>query len=261
MHKMLDSINNKSKGDRTMNNILEMLFTTNNLLFTLGIFVSNIIQGLTGFAGSLLAMPPSIHLKGLLTAKVAVNTYGLVSSFIIFITNYKNIDWKAAAKVVVLMIIGLIAGIYLTDIVKSDILLKIYAVFIILVVLKDVFFKGKIEFNDFALIIIVLLAGVFQGLFVSGGPLLIIYVSKKFKNTNQIRGTLGFIWIFINGYLMINQIIAGQFTKPNMIVTLIGLPAVFIGVAIGNKLANIIDKDKFMKVVHVLLIISAVSLL
>lgn len=239
---------------------MDMIFTLNNLLFSLGIFIANIIQGLTGFAGSLLAMPPSIQLQGLLTAKVAVNTYGLISSLIIFASNYKNIDWKEARKLVVLMVIGLIAGIYLTDVVKSDILLKIYAVFIILVVLKDVFYKGKMDFNDAALIVIVLLAGVFQGLFVSGGPLLIIYVSKKLKKPNQIRGTLCFIWIFLNGYLMVNQILSGQFTQPNIAVTLIGLPFVFIGVAIGSRLANKINKEKFMKVVHVLLIISAISL-
>lgn len=240
---------------------MDMIFTVNNLLFGLGIFIANIIQGLTGFAGSLLAMPPSIQLQGLLTAKVAVNTYGLISSLIIFSSNYKNIDWKEARKLVVLMILGMIVGIYLTNVVQSGILLKIYAVFIILVVLKDVFYKGSMDFNDAALIVIVLLAGVFQGLFVSGGPLLIIYVSKKLDKPNQIRGTLSMIWIFLNGYLMANQIIAGQFTQHNIIVTLIGLPFVFIGVAIGSKLANILDKEKFMKIVHVLLIVSALSLL
>lgn len=239
---------------------MDMIFTLNNLLFGLGIFIANIIQGLTGFAGSLLAMPPFIQLQGLITTKVAVNTYGLVSSTIIFATNYKNIDWKEARKLIVLMIVGMIVGIYLTDAVQSDILLKIYAVFIILVVLKDVFYKGLMDFNDAALIVIVLLAGVFQGLFVSGGPLLIIYVSKKLDKPNQIRGTLSMIWIFLNGYLMANQIIGGQFTQQNIIVTLIGLPFVFIGVAIGSKLASTIDKEKFMKVVHVLLIISALSL-
>lgn len=241
--------------------LLEVVLTFNNLLFGLAIFIANIIQGLTGFAGSLLAMPPSIHLQGLIPAKVAVNTFGLVSSMILFATNYKEINWKEAGKVIVLMIIGMIGGIYLTDAVQTDLLLQVYAVFIILVVLKDVFYKGDMDFNDIALLIIVLLAGVFQGLFVSGGPLLIIYVAKKFDKPNQIRGTLGLIWIFLNGYLMINQIFAGEFTQHNIIITLIGLPFVFIGVAIGNKLANIIDKDRFMNVVHVLLLVSATSLL
>ena len=51
-----------------------------HVLFAVAIFIANIIQGLTGFAGSLLAMPPSINILGLIPAKVAVNTFGLVLS-------------------------------------------------------------------------------------------------------------------------------------------------------------------------------------
>ena len=239
---------------------MEEILSSGNLLFGLGIFIANIIQGLTGFAGSLLAMPPSIHLQGLHTAKVAVNTYGLISSLIIFLRNYKQIDWKEAKKILILMGIGLVIGIFLSDVVDSKILLKIYAVFIILVAFKEMFYKKDIEVSDYILIGIVLLAGIFQGLFVSGGPLLIIYVAKKLKEKNQIRGTLCFVWIFLNGYMMIHQLISGQFTPHNIAITLIGLPGVFVGVAIGGYLAKIISKEKFLKVVYVLLVISGLSL-
>lgn len=40
-----------------------------HVLFAVAIFIANIIQGLTGFAGSLLAMPPSINILGLIPAK------------------------------------------------------------------------------------------------------------------------------------------------------------------------------------------------
>lgn len=233
----------------------------NNILFSLGIFVANIIQGLTGFAGSLLAMPPSIHLQGLETAKVAVNTYGLISSFIVFLSNYKMIDWKQARKLVFLMGIGLLSGIYLYGQVPAGILLKIYAVFVIAVALKEMLYKGTLDFGEIALTIIVLIAGLFQGLFVSGGPFLIIYVAKKLKDKNQIRGTLCFVWIFLNGYLMLAQYLNGEFTAHNTFVTLLGLPGVFVGVAIGGYLAKIISKEKFLKVVYILLIISGASLL
>lgn len=237
------------------------IFTSTNILFALGIFIANIIQGLTGFAGSLLAMPPSIHLQGLVTAKVAVNTYGLISSLIIFISNYKNIDWKQAGKMLVLMLIGLVTGIFLSTRVPSTILMKVYAVFIIAVALKEIFYKGDLDFSDVALIIIVLFAGVFQGLFVSGGPLLIIYAAKKLKDKNQIRGTLCFVWIWLNGWLMVDQILRGQFTPHNITVTLLGLPGVFAGVAIGGYLAKIISREKFLKIVYILLILSGISLL
>lgn len=106
------------------------ILSTGNLLFFIAILIANIIQGLTGFAGSLLAMPPAINLQGLITAKVAVNTFGLLSSTILFVQNMKKIDKKEALKIIVLMGAGLVTGIWLTDIFTSDILLKIYAAFI-----------------------------------------------------------------------------------------------------------------------------------
>ena len=65
-----------------------------HVLFAVAIFIANIIQGLTGFAGSLLAMPPSINILGLIPAKVAVNTFGLVSSAILFVKNFRKMDWR-----------------------------------------------------------------------------------------------------------------------------------------------------------------------
>lgn len=236
-------------------------FNGGNILFGIGILIANIIQGLTGFAGSLLAMPPSIHLQGLATAKVAVNTYGLISSFIVFLSTYKMIDWKEARKLLVLMGIGLVSGIYLSEQAPSGILLKIYAVFVIGVALKEMFYKGDLDFGDKALIVVVLIAGLFQGLFVSGGPFLIIYVAKKLHDKDEIRGTLCFVWIFLNGYMMLDQFLKGQFTPHNIAITLIGLPGVFAGVAIGGYLAKILSKEKFLKVVYVLLVFSGASLL
>ena len=42
------------------------------LLFLLVLFVSNVIQAITGFAGTVLAMPPSVYLLGLDHAKVGL---------------------------------------------------------------------------------------------------------------------------------------------------------------------------------------------
>ena len=232
-----------------------------HVLFAVAIFIANIIQGLTGFAGSLLAMPPSINILGLIPAKVAVNTFGLVSSVILFVKNFRKLEWKEAVKIIILMGLGLGTGIALTNIVEGNILLNIYAVFIILVALKEMFYKGALDFNKIGLIIILFVAGLFQGLFVSGGPLLIIYVSKKIKDTNAHRGTLGLIWIFMNASMMIQQISSGLFTTSNITNILIGLPAVFLGVWIGGKLAQKLDRQKFLRIVYILLIISALTLI
>ena len=43
------------------------------IIFLFVLFVANVIQAITGFAGTVLAMPPSIYLLGMDNAKVVLN--------------------------------------------------------------------------------------------------------------------------------------------------------------------------------------------
>lgn len=52
--------------------------------FFLVILLSNIIQGITGFAGTILAMPPSLMLVGYNTASRMLNVLGLLSGIYVF---------------------------------------------------------------------------------------------------------------------------------------------------------------------------------
>ena len=51
----------------------------NLVCFYLVIFLSNIIHGITGFAGTILAMPFGLMLVGYATAKPVMNVLGLLS--------------------------------------------------------------------------------------------------------------------------------------------------------------------------------------
>ena len=64
------------------------------LLFLLVLFVSNVIQAITGFAGTVLAMPPSVYLLGLDHAKVVLNVMAWLSGLMIAVTGYRHINWK-----------------------------------------------------------------------------------------------------------------------------------------------------------------------
>ena len=64
------------------------------LLFLLVLFVSNVIQAITGFAGTVLAMPPSVYLLGLDHAKVILNAMAWLSGLMIAVTGYRHINWK-----------------------------------------------------------------------------------------------------------------------------------------------------------------------
>ena len=108
------------------------------LLFLLVLFVSNVIQAITGFAGTVLAMPPSVYLLGLDHAKVVLNVMAWLSGLMIAVTGYRHINWKELLKMSAVMLVGMFAGIQICRIVKSEnILLTIYGIIIVVVALKN----------------------------------------------------------------------------------------------------------------------------
>ncbi len=80
------------------------------ILFYIVILLTNIIQGITGFAGTILAMPPGIMLVGFDVAKPVLNTLGLLAGIYVFVSFRKNVVWKELKKIVIVMAVGMAAG-------------------------------------------------------------------------------------------------------------------------------------------------------
>ena len=59
-------------------------------LFIIIVLFANIIEGITGFAGTMLAMPASMMLIGAEEAKVILNMVALMVSSTIAVKTYKN---------------------------------------------------------------------------------------------------------------------------------------------------------------------------
>lgn len=232
-----------------------------NILFVLIIFLANAIQAITGFAGTVLAMPASIFLIGIESSKVVLNAMGIFASLWILLIAYKFINWKELLKVVVLMLIGMVAGMYLYSILPIFFLLKIYAVFIILIAIKGIVVKEEKDLNEWILILIVLVAGMIHGMFVSGGPLLMIYILKKSKNKSVFRANISTVWIILNSYLAFTHYKQDLYTPFNLQILGLGIIPLGIGTIIGNRLHQKISQKNFLYLSYVLLFISGMALL
>ena len=84
--------------------------TTRYSLFFVVIFLANIIQAITGFAGTTLAMPFSIILVGGEEARLILNILGIASSIGVVILNRKSIVWKEVLKICLIMGVGMAIG-------------------------------------------------------------------------------------------------------------------------------------------------------
>ena len=265
-------------------------------LFLLVVFLANIMQAVTGFAGTVLAMPFSIILMGSDFSRVVLNILGLAASLGVVIINRKDINWKEVLKVCVIMLIGMIAGYLILRYVdlSKQVLLLILAGFVLLftgigcyttfvkkngleeerptsqegevvveeqaVVFRDPWYKEALLY---ALLVI---AGVVHGMYVCGGPLLIIYATKKFKEKHEFRSTLSMIWVVLNGVNLVRDIASGSIkalatSLETIAAAVMSIFMLGMAVALGTFIAHRLNKNKFMIVTYVLMGVSAVSLI
>ena len=232
-----------------------------DVMFLVVVFLTNIIQGITGFAGTVLAMPPGIFLQGIDTAKMVLNILGILASLWIVSVSYKDINWKEVKKILFFMVIGTALGMKIFTLLPLDFLLKIYAIFIILMALKGIFIKGEVKTPEWVLVGVILLAGVIHGMFVSGGPLIMIYVAKKLKSKSSFRATLAIVWIVLNTYLAFSHYNQGIFTSENLKLLYLSIPPFALGMIVGNILHHKMSQATFLKLSYILLSISGVALI
>lgn len=232
-----------------------------NMIFLLVLFVANVVQAVTGFAGTLLVMPSAMMLIGVHEAKVILNIMAFLSCLILAVKNYRNIQWKILFNIIVYMAIGMFAGIWLFECLSFSLLLPAYGVMILLIALKKMFVKKEIKMTGFILNGILLAAGVIHGMFVSGGALLVVYASAVLKDKENFRATVASVWVVLNTGLMISDILQGYMTSEVMKMTGISILPLFLAIYVGNKIHEKIDQKLFMKITYILLFASGVSIL
>ncbi len=236
--------------------------STGELLVLLVVFLANIVEGITGFAGTMLAMPAAMLLIGVKEAKVTLNVVALFVSSTIAFQNRKFIHWREMIKIVLLMLMGMAIGLYLFNTLPLDGLARMYGLLIILVAAKGLLVKKESKaLPGWALVGIVLGAGIIHGMFLSGGALLVLYAMAVLKDKMVIRATLAPVWIILNLIILGQDIIIGNFTPQNLFVTALCLPPVALALYLGNKLHKKIEQSFFVKLTYVLLVISGVTLL
>lgn len=228
------------------------------LLFLLTIFVTNTIQVITGFAGAMLAMPPAIRLIGVSAAKVVVTVVSGASCVYVVVRCWRDIEEKELLKILALMGIGMFAGVRFFHVMKLDILLKFYGVFIILIALKKLFVLRKFQLPPGVLYLCLLAAGFIHGIFVSGGSFLVVYAVWALKDKEKFRATVSAVWMVLNSFLLFDYWKAGYFTAETNGVLALSFIPFLLAVFLGNRLVKRITMEKFLLLTYILLLASGV---
>ncbi len=241
----------------------------NLALFFLIIFLAHIMQGVTGFAGTLLAMPLSLMLVGYPVAKPILNVLGLVSGIYVFLGNKKHVVWKELWKIVIIMGAGILAGIRIKDLLlgREKLLYLILGIFIVVLSIQGLVVQlrkkeeGKEKPFCPLLYLTLPIGGIIHGIFVTGGPLLISYLTKKVPDKNQFRATVSTVWIFLNSMVLFDDLRHGYWQGQLVLTALAAAPFLFGGLKVGSILYRKMSQRTFMILTYALLLVMGIKLL
>ena len=182
----------------------------------------------------------------------------MVACLVITIQNRKHIQWKILGKMLVFMTVGMAVGVVMFDMISLDILLTMYGIMIILIALKKLFIKKDISLPQWFMVVVLLLAGIIHGMFLSGGALLVVYAVSVLKDKNQFRATVAPVWVLLDAILIFSHYSKGFYTQENLILITASMVPLVLSVKIGNILYKKINQEMFLKITYILLIISGI---
>ena len=221
-------------------------------LFLAAFFFAYTVQAITGFAGNIFAMPVGTTLLGLESTVSILNAMGFFACGLLTALNIKSVNWRELGKILGAMIVFMV---------PLHILLKIYGVIIVIIGIKNLAVPQQKFMPEWALWIILALAGLIQGMFVSGGALLVIYAVQKLRDQQQFRITLSAVWAVLNLIYAGIAFQQGHFTGDVVQIIVFCVPLAVLATFLGSKLQKKISQERFLKLTYVLLLCVGVILL
>ena len=233
----------------------------NDILFILVLMFGVFVQATVGFGGTLLAMPLGIMLVGLDLCKPVMTFVAWITGVVVLVTDYKYINWRELLKMTGVMLIGVIGGVLVTGKISLNWLLIVYAVIVAAVGVKKLFFPSKKEPSKAVQNIALAVAGVMQGLFVSGGSFLAVYSVAQLKDKREFRATNNAVWALLNIIMIVTMSLEGAVTKDVLKFSAIAIVPTLIAVWLGGVFTKKIKQATFLKVIYIILIVSGIVLL
>ena len=221
--------------------------------------VSAMLQGLSGFGFSILAIPLITLFISPRTAVPVLILFSMIINIVVLYSTWKEINLRKIWILLFFAIIAMPLGAHLLVILNEN-TLKIFIgcfifVFGLLLLLG---FKKQFKHEKLSMIPIGLISGLLGGSISISGPPIILFMANKGVEKHAFRGNLAIYFFLLNIFTIPVYFLNGLFTKEVFSYSVVFFPGLLAGVIAGNLLSHKIKEDHFKKLILILLILMGI---
>jgi len=232
------------------------------------ILASYLIQTVTGFGAMIVGITLGALLLPIETIVTIAVPLSLVQNAWIVYKHHDGIDRRLLfVTILPVMGAGMVGGFLLSEQVAGDALRIAFGVMVLLLALRELyvsFFKlGEVPepLGRVATGASILGAGVLHGIYATGGPLLVYAVGRLELGKHVFRSTLTAVWLLLNIVLTAMFAFAGRVSVETLTVSGMLVPAIPLGIVLGEWIHHRVDEVRFRRLLFTLLACAAIPLI
>jgi len=243
------------------------LIDSNIVWLALIVLISYSIQAMSGFGSTILALTLGVHLYPMDVLLPVLVPLDMLVNLYIVTRHHQHINQSLLYRTIIPnMGFGLLAGLVAFYYIQGEVLEKMFGILVIVLSIRELYrlFRRKQDqgvLSNLKSAVYITAAGFIHGIYASGGPLLIYAVGKLNLPKSVFRSTLGAVWLIFSIILTVFYIIAEKMTADSIKLFLILLPAIVIGIMLGEWLHHQIDEYRFKIFVFAVLLFAGLSII
>ncbi len=221
------------------------------------------IRGITGFGSGLVAVPLLALFLPLQFVVPLVLLLDFTASLLIGGLHFKRVQWGEIGVLIPFGIVGVVLGTSLLVNLPPEPMLVALAAFVFAFAVRSLLnLHGEKPISRGWAVPASLTGGTVGGLFGTGGPPYVIYLSHRIRDKGELRATLSALF-FTEGLTRIASfLVAGLLVTPRVWVAyIVALPLVLGALYLGGHVHVSLSREQMTRLVGVLLLVSSASLL
>jgi len=231
------------------------------------VLAAHTVETIMGFGSTVIALSLGAHLVPVRDLVPTLVLVGWIPSLWIFFRSYRRIQWRLLFRQILpFSALGFPLGMWCFRVLSAEHLKFVLGAFVTALAALE-FLRISRAGSEAAPLkspageILLASGGFFQGLMATGGPLIVYRVSREISEKGAFRGTLSVLWLTLNSVLITSFFVSGRMAAGGPALALSLLPAVFLGIFLGEVIHLRVNQGAFRVFVQIVLFLTGVSLL